>query len=235
MSVQFSDTASQGISFPGAEVDNLAQLTISVRITPSSISGAHAGHILSKYDPAASIGFDLLVYPTNPCIWFSYGWSGSANYAIWRSPASGISAGTEYHIMVSYDRGATANNPVIYINGSSVTVTELNAPVGAVGDDSGQNLFIGARTSDYPIIGLISDVRIYDRILSVAEVDLIYDEDITVNRTINESGLVFHAPLTCAQGLTYPTFPGATLSGTNYLIDRCACDVGTPVNSPLGA
>lgn len=44
---------------------------------------------------------------------------------------------TRHHICYTYDRGATTNNPVIYVDGTSVAVTTNVAPVGsaASGED----------------------------------------------------------------------------------------------------
>lgn len=52
-------------------------------------------------------------------------WSGAS--AQWSVP---ISLSTWYHLVVTYDHGSTANDPVMYLNGSSATVTEITAPAG---------------------------------------------------------------------------------------------------------
>lgn len=43
------------------------------------------------------------------------------------------SGGVRHHIAVMYDRGATTNNPVMYVDGTSVTVTTTVTPAGTVG------------------------------------------------------------------------------------------------------
>lgn len=55
---------------------------------------------------------------------------------IWTSPD--ISLNARHHVAVTYDRGATTNDPVMYVDGASVTVTETQAPLGTfeTGDDT---------------------------------------------------------------------------------------------------
>src|SRR5262245_54205167 len=47
----------------------------------------------------------------------------------------------EHHV-VTYNYGATTNDPVVYVNGATVTVTETQTPVGTLGTDT-SDLFIG--------------------------------------------------------------------------------------------
>lgn len=94
----------------------------------------------------------------------------------WRSPRGGVVVNTWYHIAVTYDADATANDPIIYVNGASVTVTENVAPVGPRTSDSGTAMFIGnnATTATRTFNGKIADCRAYDRILSAAEIATIH-------------------------------------------------------------
>lgn len=53
----------------------------------------------------------------------------------WDSPD--ISVNARHHIAVTYDRGATTNDPIIYVDGVSVTVTEIATPVAiGTGEDT---------------------------------------------------------------------------------------------------
>lgn len=71
---------------------------------------------------------------------FQYVWSGAT--AIWRAahPGSGW-----HSVGFTYDPGSTANDPVIYVNGASVTVTEQTAPSGTANSGSMSALRIGNR------------------------------------------------------------------------------------------
>ena len=77
---------------------------------------------------------------------FRFGWAviGSTN-GVWRSPDQTLNA--RHHLVVTYDRTLTTNDPVLYIDGASVTVTETDTPVGILtGDDTlkvGENAAAG--------------------------------------------------------------------------------------------
>ena len=63
-----------------------------------------------------------------------------------------------------------ANNVIIYVNGDSKSLTEVS-PSGASVANTGNDLYIGNRSlQDRSYDGLIDEVRIYNRILSPAEV-----------------------------------------------------------------
>ena len=81
-----------------------------------------------------------------------------------------ISLGTWYHVAVSYDRGNLANLPVFYMNGARRTTVALAMPSGTAPSLIGTG-YIGNRTAlDRAWSGLIDDLRIYNRLLSDAEV-----------------------------------------------------------------
>jgi len=66
------------------------------------------------------------------------------------------------HVAVVYDGSSTSNNPVIYINGVSVDVTENDAPSAAIATDATSDLFIGNRSgADRGFNGYIMDAKIY--------------------------------------------------------------------------
>ena len=50
----------------------------------------------------------------------------SSQYGRWTTTAREITLNTWTHFAVVYDDDSTSNNPVIYINGVSVTLTEVN-------------------------------------------------------------------------------------------------------------
>lgn len=88
----------------------------------------------------------------------------------WRTPDNSISDGQWYHVAVTYDSSSTANNPVLYINGVSQTVTEFLTPSGAQISTAGTG-YIGNRSAtDRSWDGRIDDFRIYSRILGAAEI-----------------------------------------------------------------
>jgi beta-galactosidase len=88
----------------------------------------------------------------------------------WLTAANTISTGAWYHVAVSYDNGSLANVPSLYINGVKMAITTSTTPSVTPPAYAGTN-YIGnrldlARGWD----GLIDDLRIYNRLLSDAEV-----------------------------------------------------------------
>ncbi|MBC8552320.1 MAG: LamG domain-containing protein, partial [Candidatus Brocadiales bacterium] len=88
----------------------------------------------------------------------------------WWSPVT-IPIGAAVKGVIVYDEDSVANDPVIYINGVSVAVTEQSTPVGTAIDDTAENLLIGnntagARTFD----GEIGEVMIGNFAPTAAEV-----------------------------------------------------------------
>ena len=76
--------------------------------------------------------------------------------------------------------------------------------------------------------GIIYDIRIYNRILSAAEVSTIYNmrgKDNIIN------GLVFRPMLKGAAGLS--TFDGAVLAAGNTIYDPYSNTYGVPNGSPI--
>jgi hypothetical protein len=73
---------------------------------------------------------------------FQYGWGGST--ALWRAahPGSGW-----HSVGFDYDPSSTANDPIIYVDGVSVTVTEQVAPSGSANSGNTSALRIGNRGS----------------------------------------------------------------------------------------
>ena len=88
----------------------------------------------------------------------------------WETTATELDVGIPTHIAWTYDASDVANDPICYINGSAVGVTETQAPVGS-STDSTSDLVIGnydnqSRTFD----GMIWGVRCYSVILTGDEV-----------------------------------------------------------------
>jgi hypothetical protein len=88
------------------------------------------------------------------------------------SSASSISTGQTYHITQVYDNGTS----YIYINGVLADQTACTALIG----DNTSNMLIGKATWTFSntkgFHGIIDDVRIYNRALTVCDVDSLYNE-----------------------------------------------------------
>lgn len=75
---------------------------------------------------------------------------------------------------VTYDSSSVANNPVLYVDGVSVGITEANTPIGTVDSDAAQDLMIGNRLAgDKTFDGEISFFVQWNVILSANEMAII--------------------------------------------------------------
>ena len=75
------------------------------------------------------------------------------------------------HWAITYDADSNANDPVMYLDGVSQTVTELTTPSGTRLSDVGEDLIIGGRTDGTLGMSMnLGDLRLFDRILTPGEV-----------------------------------------------------------------
>lgn len=156
----------------------------------------------------------------------------SGTSGLWYSAANVYSNAAWVHIAVTYNSNA-ASDPIIYVNGSPVSTTETTTPTGSKSSFPYNLLAVGnikTANTDYanPFYGKIFDPRIYNRILTAAEVTTLYNAGVP-DHTLVTDGLVF-------QGLsTYtdrPLAAGHVLTSTDRLIENIIRAVGTPNGSP---
>ncbi len=101
---------------------------------------------------------------------------------IWHTTDREVRLSEWTHIAVTYDNSSLTNDPIIYVNGTAVDITEISTPSGVVNTDAGEDLYVGRNdSSDVTFSGCIDDVRIYSDILTADEVD-----DISNNGNILE-------------------------------------------------
>jgi hypothetical protein len=79
-----------------------------------------------------------------------------------------------HHVAITYDNSNAANDPVMYVDGVSVPVTEAATPAGVADLPANGQLIFGnmkivGDVLGYNFKGLMKDVRIYSRILSADE------------------------------------------------------------------
>jgi len=143
--------------------------SIDVWLNPDSDGGAAAGRIINKNkwqvhvfgEAAGKIKIRWAVDFT--------GVNGQ-----WDTDDTQLIIGEWNHFVITYDADAVGNDPIFYVNGTTLTVgdgiTEVVTPTLARQDDAGL-LYIG-NTGGFNRgwDGLISDVRIYDTILTTATV-----------------------------------------------------------------
>ena len=163
---------------------------------------------------------------TNVELVFEYVFSGTNG--VW-STAVNIPIDTWTHIIISYNNDSVNNDPVIYINGASVTVTEDTAPVGTRTTDIGANLLMGnnaatTRTFD----GEIDEVRLYSASLSAGEALTLFQNPGGGSHTVNVyvNGVVHSISYTdLAYSATAGALLGVPYSGTGSIPFTLAVDL----------
>jgi hypothetical protein len=141
-----------------------AQRSYAIRVLKNGDGAASNGHIFRQDNAIASLT-DLFDYQTNT---FRYAspWT-TTEVGLWTivPPSSAV----WHSIVVTYDGGSAANDPVIYVDGASVTVTETVAPVGTriVG---GLVFTLGnAASNNRNWDGSLAEFAVWDRLLTATE------------------------------------------------------------------
>lgn len=152
--------------------------------------------------------------------------------------SSAYNINTLTHIVVTYDRsgGALTAAPLIYINGSIGATVEAIAPSGTIQTESGSPVIIGnintsASPLNYAYDGKISDARVYNRILTAAEVTELYNAGVSSTSLVTD-GLVFQGPAVYADQGDATSLAGTVLSSDDRLIENIIRAVGIPSGSP---
>ena len=113
-----------------------------------------------RFDSQGSNGFDFATYSTGNGDWFS--------------GANKVSTGAWYHVAASYDLSNLANVPTEYVNGVPIAApTVITTPSGTQPSSAGTGYIgnVAALTRGWS--GDLSDLRIYNRLLSGAEIQII--------------------------------------------------------------
>ena len=101
---------------------------------------------------------------------------GGGGINAWASSNNTISYNAWQHVVVAYNNSSVANQPTIYINGSSVSLTQIFfADDDPCESDAINSLAVGNDSVEvFTFDGLIDDVRVYNRALSTQEIKRLY-------------------------------------------------------------
>jgi hypothetical protein len=216
----------QYVDWPsGLSIPIVDGYSICARVYPDSYGFGSAGNfktILATY--GASGGFGLYIDKGLQKFALITA-KGFVNPGIWEF--SGITLSAWQHVCVTYNPTSAANDPIAYINGSPVATTEISTPIA-------EQVFsvTAARISDsadYTVDGKIALARVYNRILTAAEVAELYAMNALKD---DHRNLIFDANLIRAAGVQ--NFSGATLGASNYIYDRVSGTAGTITGAPSG-
>jgi len=131
------------------------------------LSSGQPACIISKNDDANSLrGFDLLVRKGKAVAHLIHRWSGNA---IQVTTETSVARNRWQHMMVTYDGSSKAAGVKIYFDGKPQPVQiKQDQLVGTIRTD--QPLRIGRRSTSAPFLGMIDEVRLYNRQLDAPEV-----------------------------------------------------------------
>jgi hypothetical protein len=113
----------------------------------------------------------------------------------WCTPGNVVSDWTWYHIAVTYDSSSTNNTPVFYVNGLAQPSATLTAPTGTPIPNSGTGYIGNSAALDGSWDGQIDEVRLYNRLLSAAELQLIAFGPATNLAPVVDAGAALIIPL----------------------------------------
>ena len=127
--------------------------------------GGNLGRIVEKQ--TAGAGAERIYSNTGGSV-YTYGRNFSTSGAEWN--ISIPSASAWHHLVITYDSSSTSNDPVIYLDGTSVTVTEFSAPTGTIVDNSDAYV-LGNRATDNLRVwdGSLAEFAVWDAILDASE------------------------------------------------------------------
>lgn len=230
MSVQFEFGVSTiKWSAPTAAL-GLTSKTICFQVYPDSLSTSNGWFVIWDGTGTDTDEYNLIFTNSATATKLSFLAHFSTTNGVWTTTNSVLTAGAWNKIAIVYNGGATTNDPVIYINGTSVAVTENTTPAGTYRSGTSNNfLSIGA------VAGKIKDCRIYSGTKTSAQIALIAADDIDTIDTIDTENLVFFNALSMCKGLTYATFGGSVLGTANEFLGSFDGYVGVPQSSPVGA
>jgi hypothetical protein len=91
---------------------------------------------------------------------------------IWRTATNSATSGNRYVFAITFDSSSAANNPLMYLNGQPVAVTEDGDPVSGSTTDNSDPITIGNRISDSARNwdGRIRRMYVFNSILTAGEI-----------------------------------------------------------------
>ncbi|QQR78675.1 MAG: LamG domain-containing protein [Candidatus Moraniibacteriota bacterium] len=168
------DYVNAGVS---AVLDDIATLSTCAWINPRSAGEIYSGSdrfggIVTEGIPGGWFFMTTNVYGSVRLLFYVY-FSGTDG--AWYPTSDTIPLNTWTHVCFTYNNTSASNDPVLYINGASVSLTEDSTPTGTVDSNAGSELHIGTNdVTDQVFDGLIDDVRVYDTALTQTQVTELY-------------------------------------------------------------
>lgn len=208
--IEFDGTDDSLACGSGSSIDNLTTRTYSAFVKLSSLANGYY-YIVEKNNGVNGPEFaiDITAGVPSLAMWFS----GTVSGGYWTAPITGLAVNEWHHYAVTFNISSISNDPVMYVDGVSKTVSEGTTPSGSFESDAAQTLNIGGSSSAGNYLpGTIRDVSVYNTILTSTEIANIYK----LNGFPYSTGLV--AYWTINDGAVNTSADGDTVSdssGTN--------------------
>lgn len=155
-------------------VDDLGPLSVSAWVLTTDLTNEQA--IVEKLASDATAGWGFVIAAGGAIEFFNLNNGGGASYV--STPT--LSTGRWYHVACTLT-AQTAGTGLLYVNGSNAALTTNSAGGPASNSDAAANLSIAGRTFDTAgLIGIIDDVRLYNRVLSAAEIAILANPSLQV-------------------------------------------------------
>jgi hypothetical protein len=143
---------------------DLTTLSISAWVLTTSTTNEQ--QIVTKLTATASAGWVFVIDAGGALSWFA-STSATANAL---STTQTLVTGAWYHVGYTQVAMLAGNNSILYINGAPQALASQSSPNGVYASDATANLAFAGRDLDtLGLVGIIDDVRIWNRTLSQAE------------------------------------------------------------------
>lgn len=172
-------------------------------------NGENALGRIGDKSSSASNGFRLYNNSSTGAYIVNIGFSDLGTWTFVR-PAADIWA----HILMTMNATSSANDPVVYVNGSSVPLTETNAPAGSWVAGTA-NLVLGdSPAADRSWHGQLAHCAYWDRLLGAADVAAVACVAVGCGPWAEPSGLIAYWPMGSFEGRNYTATSGLTGTAT---------------------
>jgi len=161
MAYDFSANATDKVQ--AASVANPAAVTWAVRVYRTGPGGNSAGRVWQKNNHS----FEL--FNNGPNYELDLEWSTTVGKWVFTRPTDNA----WHDILVTYDGSQTANNPVVWIDGASVTVTRSQAPAGGFNVVAANWNIGNSNTNARNFGGYLCEFAWWNRVLTANEISLL--------------------------------------------------------------
>ena len=155
----------------GSTLDQLPAMTVAAWIKADTMGAGGFGRIVQKGTGGGG-GWRFLLFGTNQLqLAVDYGTTDLNRI----SAVNALSTGVWTHVVATWTGSATATNVQLYVDGVEVSYATTTNASGTRASDAAANLYIGNESGGTRAFdGALDDVRVYNRVLSAAEITAIH-------------------------------------------------------------